>query len=308
MSNSVYDCFLFFNELDLLEIKLSILKNIVDKFVIVEADRTFSNTEKPFYFELNKLRYSEFLHKIIYIKITEYPEIKSTWDMETYQRNQIACGLKECSPDDIIIISDLDEITNPDIIGNYTEKGIYNLKQLHFDYYFNYQRIGINKFWYRAKILHYSDITDYNLTPQNIRSFKTHKIIKNAGWHFSFLGGIDSITYKIQSFSHQEWNNNKYINNQIDYKIKNGMDLFNRKNRRLIPVKLKKNKFPGYIIDNKEKYSKYIYLEFNYFVIIKNLLYCFPYTIKNSIITALKIILPKKIIFILKKLNSKEKE
>jgi len=69
----IYECIIFFNELDLLEIRLNELKDVVDKFVIVEASFTFSSKPKPFYFEENKDRYSKFLDKIIYVKVEELP-------------------------------------------------------------------------------------------------------------------------------------------------------------------------------------------------------------------------------------------
>ena len=70
----IIDCFPFFNELDVLDIRLNILNEVVDKFVLVEASKTQSKIDKPFYFEQNKNRYSKFLDKIVHIKIEDYPE------------------------------------------------------------------------------------------------------------------------------------------------------------------------------------------------------------------------------------------
>ena len=69
----IYDCVIFFNELDLLEVRLNELKNVVDKFVIVEASFTHSSKPKEFCFENNKERYQEFLDQIIYWKVTDLP-------------------------------------------------------------------------------------------------------------------------------------------------------------------------------------------------------------------------------------------
>ena len=90
----IIDCFPFFNELDLLEIRLNVLNDVVDKFVLVEASKTQSLIDKPFYFEENKDRYSKFLDKIIHVKITDYPK-KDGWAMENYQRNCIVKGLQQ---------------------------------------------------------------------------------------------------------------------------------------------------------------------------------------------------------------------
>jgi len=294
----VYDCFLFFNELDLLEIRFNVLSEQVDKFVLVEADRTFTNKEKKFYFDENKERYKPFLDKIIHIKISEYPDkIEDAWRMQDYQRDQIIRGIENCSPSDIILISDLDEITNPEAIKQYkeTDSGICRLKQLHFDYYLNYQRCGKNHYWYSAKIAKYKDMLLNNYSPQNIRSLKDLKVIKNGGWHFSFLGNIESIIYKIQSISMQKWNNEKYLNDRLEYKIRMGLDLFDRKNIRLIPIKISNKKHPKYIVNNQEKYSHLIFPHINRFIVIKNTLYCVPYYIAYAIKQFIKTLLPKKL-------------
>jgi len=301
----VYDCFLFFNELELLEIRLNILQGIVDKFVLVESGKTFSGNDKPFYFEENKRKYSQFLEKIIHIKVSDYPEMEDAWAMESYQRNQIARGIEQCQHDDIILISDLDEIPNPEAIESYKKagKGIYVLKQLHFDYYLNYQRCGKNNYWYNVKILRYNHIVAMNsanftnlATPQSIRKLQGNKTIKNGGWHFSFLGGMESIKIKVQAFSHQEYNNEKYLNDQIEYKIRMGLDLFNRNNIRLIPVKISSKQHPQYIVENQEKYSHLIYQDINYFLAVKNTLHCVPYYIIRSIKQFIKAILPASIV------------
>ena len=110
----IIDCFPFFNELDILEIRLNILNDFVDKFILVEASNTQSKLDKPFYFEENKKRFDKFLDKIIHIKVTDYPD-QNGWEMENYQRNCILKGLNniELSTDDIIGISDVDEIWSP---------------------------------------------------------------------------------------------------------------------------------------------------------------------------------------------------
>ena len=294
----VYDCFLFFNELELLEIRLNILQATVDKFVLVESSKTFSGNDKPFYFEENKEKYSQFLEKIIHIKVFDYPEMENAWAMESYQRNQIARGIEQCKPDDIILISDLDEIPNHEVIKNYkaTGKGICVLKQLHFDYYLNYQRCGKNNYWYNVKIFRYNDITAINPAPQSIRKLQDNKTIKNGGWHFSFLGGMASIKIKVQAFSHQEYNNEKYLNDQIECKMRMGLDLFNRNNIRLIPVKISNKKHPQYIVENQEKYSHLIYPYINNFLALKNTLHCIPYYLIRATKQFLKTILPTSIV------------
>ncbi|MCL2242940.1 MAG: hypothetical protein FWC03_00555 [Treponema sp.] len=265
----VYDCFPFFNELDLLEIRLNILSPVVDKFVLIEADRTFSNEKKIFFFEKNISRYKTFLEKIIHIKITEYDfEYKSAWDMEFYQRNKIHDGIQQCRNEDVIIISDVDEIPNTNEILKYKNMeygpGLFCFRQKFFYYFLNYQNI-IEKYFCMAKILTFTEYKSRNCTPQEIRDVKKTGIIKDGGWHFSFLGGYEMILYKVKSFAHQEYNNDTFLNNKIITKINKGYDIFNRKNYRFIPVKITNKSFPQYIVNNQKKYIHLVYKQINYF-------------------------------------------
>lgn len=256
----IYDCFTFFNELELLEIRLNILDESVDKFVLVEATKTHANTNKPLYFAENKDRYQKFLHKIIHIIVDDYPPYENSWTFEKHQRNCIMRGLQNCQDNDTILISDLDEIPNPKKILKYQKyRGVSILKQKMFYYYLN--NINIRKpFWADtpSKMCLYGEIKKNNLNPQKIR-FKNGRIIKNGGWHFSYLGGAEKIIKKIQSFAHQEYNKNEYTDIEaIKEKIENGQDIFNRnKGKNYVALEINK-KFPDYIIKNQTKYKHLI--------------------------------------------------
>lgn len=256
----IYDCFTFFNELELLEIRLNILNASVDKFVLVEATKTHANTNKPLYFAENRDKYQKFLHKIIHIVVEDYPPYENSWTFEKHQRNCIMRGLQSCQDHDTILISDLDEIPNPKKIIKYQRRrGISTLKQKMFYYYLN--NINIKKpFWADtpSKMCLYEEMKKNNLSPQKIR-FKNGRIIKNGGWHFSYLGGAEKIVEKIQSFAHQEYNQNQYTNIEIiKKKIENGQDIFNRnKGKNYISLKINKD-WPDYILKNQKKYSHLI--------------------------------------------------
>lgn len=119
----VYDCFSFFNEIDLLEIRLLLLNDIVDKFVIVELNKTHRGEDKKYNFPEYKDRFQPYRDKIIYIQPEEVPVYKGAgdWTIENFQRNCIMRGLHNCEPEDMIIISDLDEIPNPYILKNLSQ-------------------------------------------------------------------------------------------------------------------------------------------------------------------------------------------
>ena len=280
----IYDCFTFFNELDLLEIRLNILNDVVDKFVLVEATKTFSGKDKPLYYEQNKERFSKFKDKIIHVVVDDFPEPDETTQdvafmVESYQRNAIMRGLKGAKDDDVIIIADLDEIPNPDVLSVLDCSGdkIYWLRQKMFYYFINYLNISEPYWNYRVKVLSYKNLchycdnmnikydrfisatTDKKTTPNKIRMLDDGICVRNGGWHFSFLGGVDAIIKKIQSFSHQEYNNEEYINkDKLLKRISNGEDLFGRDEYHYIAIPLDES-FPKYIVENQEKYSNLIF-------------------------------------------------
>ena len=250
----VYDCFTFFNELDILELRLNELDEVVDFFVLVEASRTHQNNEKPFYFEENKLRFEKFLPKIIHIKLEKYPLFIpiinpfTPWKIENYQRNAIVKGLKNCKKEDIILISDVDEIPKASIIKEYVSKGInqiYGLRMSMFLYYFNNQLIydeGTQLSIEESKdgIWHCTALLPYYLMKQNpqkirknvmrtIRRKEVYKIISNAGWHFTDIGGVEKIINKLKSFAHSEFNNSNFTDKEvIENKLKSGQDVLDR--------------------------------------------------------------------------------
>lgn len=272
----IYDCFTFFNELDLLEIRLNVLNDVVDKFVLVEATKTHSNQEKPLYFNQNKDRFKAFKDKIIHVIVSEYPEFETSWTIENYQRNCIKNALINCNDDDTIIISDLDEIPNPDKILEYKdESGIKAFRQSVFYYCLNNYS---NEYWIYSRMLSYKDfkngLDDYEnynpcvlaslnkgTTATKIRLYSGPKlnIIKDGGWHFGYLMTPELISHKIKSFSHQEFNNENFTDVEIiKDRIKKGEDLYGRKEFRYSKVEITKEEFPDYIVKNQEKFKEYI--------------------------------------------------
>jgi beta-1,4-mannosyl-glycoprotein beta-1,4-N-acetylglucosaminyltransferase len=271
----VYDCFLFFNELDLLEIRLNELNDVVDKFVLVESLTTHSSKEKPFYFEESKTRFDKFLHKIIHVKVNDTPNIlprpgrmgtfHNRHDIEWFQRNCVERGLKDCKDEDIILLSDADEIPNPSSIEEAKKKLIDDnkcivvFKQSLFYYYLNGLCVSGNipEPWLGTTACLFKTFPG----AQKMRDARrnNNNVIHNSGWHFSYTGGADSIAFKIESFSHAELDNEKIKDRErINKMIESGIDLFGRHDKpRQIYVQLDES-FPKYVFNNREKFSHLI--------------------------------------------------
>jgi beta-1,4-mannosyl-glycoprotein beta-1,4-N-acetylglucosaminyltransferase len=241
----IIDSFIFFNELDILEIRLEELYDVVDYFILVEGNLTFTGKNKELFYENNKKRYEKYCDKIIHIILNDYPITNDPWVREKYQRNQINNGIKklELNDDDIIIISDVDEIPNSDILSSIKnlslliEKNlIYSLVMILYYYSIEYTT---ERLWYHVKLLSYYKYIQYNL-PENIRCSPYDKLINNGGWHISYYGDSNFIINKLESFSEQQANNsrNKDINFLNECLI-NGLLFFN--NEQLIKISKESN-------------------------------------------------------------------
>lgn len=260
----IYDIFPFMNEFDILEIRLNELYDVVDKFVIFECDKTFTNLDKPLYLKENLNRFSKFLDKIILLKVDK-PEENNPWLVYNIQIDQVVNKLRTIlQDDDIIIISDVDEIPRKGLFNKYTKPVfVNNLKNT---FYQVQQRMSYHKYncladhdWYGSVILNKSAVTQY--PPHKFREWResTYGIkIFNGGWHFSYIQTPEEIQLKIKSFAHQEYNKEEYTNlNRIKKCIDEGYYLFDW-NRKLEFVKFEDLDFPKYLEQNKEKFSNFI--------------------------------------------------
>lgn len=231
----IYDCFLFNNEIELLKLRLAFMNDMVDYFVLVESERTLSGQKKVLHFKENESEFKEYAHKIIYLQAPLCPEL-SAWDYEYFQRNYIKEGLKNCYNDDLILISDVDEIINLKSILALKNLQLPALIELPYYYYFlNLKSSGS----FKLNLLSpYSFIKNLDI---GIRNPRYKKLVSNVvrkkdcktGWHFSYLFGYDFPKYeeKLKAFSHQEYNTPYYLDYaRIKKCINLGIDLFERKN------------------------------------------------------------------------------
>lgn len=285
----IYDCFTFYNELELLDLRLHELANIVDRFVLVEATQTHSNKAKPLYYQENRARFSAFQEKIIHIIADDLPSAANPWVPENFQRNCIARGLTQCRPDDWILISDLDEIPRASTVqkvaheypfpcGFLADMVLRPVVRLFSAWKFSQGRARRNnpfilKFqqtqhrhfincvtvqppsqvhWYGTRMLHYRDF----ISAQMIRH-SGYKVIERGGWHFTSMGGAQRIVQKVKSFAHQEFNRPEYLDaDRICEAIEQGKALFDSSEQlKFVPLD---DSYPRYILEHPEKFAGWI--------------------------------------------------
>jgi len=255
----IYDTFTFFKEFDLLDIRLHELSSVVDKFVLIEADRTHSNIPKPFYYEENKERYKDFWDKIIHVKVdnaTRFfnPNDEMGIDLAT---RDVAYTAVAYNPDDLIIINDSDQIIRASSLKDF----VYTVpKKFEFRYYYYYLNcIHDVAQWYGATIWKYSDI----LKPLHVLRFdapQPDEIIHDAGWHFSYLGGKEGIRAKLESLAHApSINKPEFRTDEHLDKIMNGaLDIVLRTCEGPMHFCSMDDSYPKYVMDNIEKFKQHI--------------------------------------------------
>lgn len=271
----VYDCFQFFNELDMLKIRLNVLNDVVDRFVISEATETFSGIKKPLYYEENKEMFAEFADKIIHVVVEDTPE-GGTHERDTFQKNAVTRGLVGCTDDDVIIFSDLDEIPNPDkireILADFKDDKIYHFAQRLFYCYLNMEEVSGNllsyagefegvehKKWIGTKMLSYKLLKEQNLLLGELRFPERKEIgirVENGGWHFGYMGGHGEkdirkrVQEKVISAAHQEYNS-RHVLSQVTDQIKDGKDIFGR-DAQFVRCEIDET-FPRYIREHQKE-------------------------------------------------------
>jgi beta-1,4-mannosyl-glycoprotein beta-1,4-N-acetylglucosaminyltransferase len=267
----IYDCFSYWDEDLLLDLRLNILNDYVDYFVIVEGNKTWQNNYKKFKFDIKK--FLKFKNKIIYIQVSDMPEGDNPYIRENFQRNCISRGLVNSSSEDLILISDLDEIPNPKKISMFKVNMKFAVfKQKHFYYRINLQSEK-NPFWYGSRIC----VKKYLRSPQWLRNlkfkkrpfwridkFRLNNILEDGGWHFCNLKTPEQLLYKYQNlcetndpYIFKEKIDEKYLNlKSINEKIFLKKDIIGRDEN----YKIQKldNSYPDYILKNRKQFLDWI--------------------------------------------------
>jgi hypothetical protein len=238
----IIDCFTFYNELEILELRLTEMYDVVDYFILAEADKTHKGENKSLIYEENKEKFAKWSDKIINIKVS-FPSNLDVWGREKYQRNSFMPVLysMNLNDDDIILITDADEIPNPERINYIKEEyHIDSIYKLEMDMYFGcLENKQTNIKWYHPKLLNWGTLK--KSSPDECRLNFDCLWWENGGWHFTYFGDPDKIANKINNFAHQEYNNEIYKDaDHITDSIKKGKDLF-KESRNYIKINPKNN-------------------------------------------------------------------
>ena len=265
----VYDCFIFFNENMLTEIRFNILNKYVDYFVVCESYYDHRGNVKGYLFDIKK--FENFKDKIIYLKIEKFPDNIGIWERQDYQRNYLSRGLKNINKKDVVIYSDADEIINPKLIAKFADikNNVVICNQYCFYYKLNLLSDQYKKTWQGSRIVKFEFLKSFSwlrsIDKKNLKysffrldKFKRIQIFEDGGWHFSYLMSEKEIQKKIKAWTHSELDTAENNNLEtIKDRVRSNKDLFGR-NITLTKIEFTKDHFPEHIVKNKEHYKNWI--------------------------------------------------
>lgn len=273
----IFDCFTYFNDDLMTELRLNTLDKYVDKFVIIEATTDHAGKKKKLNFNIEK--FDNFKNKIRYIVVDDLPKNtkpfyynRRIWHKnmvrEEYQRNQIMRGISDAKDEDLIIISDNDEIPNLENLENFKFKNFAVFNQKFFRYKLNL--LSEAQTPYQGSRIVRKKYLKGRVTPQwlrhqytkRIKPWQIHRyftnpvVIENGGWHFSFMISPEKISLKMKAYGHGELNTKKFTDIEyIKERIANQMDVFSDTKLKKIEIN---ETYPDYLINNLIKFKDFI--------------------------------------------------
>lgn len=230
----VYDCFTYDGE-ECLDLRLRAHWERVDVFVIVEAAMTFAGQPKALSFDPGRFAWAQAKLRYLPLQASAFEGCNSAWDRERAQRNALREGYADAAPDDVVIIADVDEILRPECIGHVSPGEVHVFEQLMLYFYCDYLMVS-EPFWRKAIAVCGADALRH--APEDLRNNKALRAsmrevpVADAGWHFSYLGGMEMVQKKLERFSHQNLNKPKYRDPQKNLaRLYAGKDIYHRAKR-----------------------------------------------------------------------------
>jgi len=257
----VYDCFTFFNELDVLEIRLQEMWDVTDYFVIAESNMSHSGKTKDYILLDNWNRFKPYADKIRRIDVNDMPETNDSWVRERFQRRSLGRGLTDMTPEDLVIVSDLDEIPRADAVAMIKEDendyAKYVLTIPMFQYKINYMKIFDISKQRNIMCTRGRAFTDaqqereftFPWTPD----YEDTVYIDHGGWHFTYFGDDKNAITKIQNFAHTETDRKDLIDrHDIEWMVANKYGHHGINHQERFEIVQVTDYFPKCITDNLE--------------------------------------------------------
>lgn len=249
----IYDCFTFYNEWDILDLRMHEVGPVVDRTLIVMGSETFQGDVIPDAHD-NAFRILESYENVSVCTFNMWDRRWSPWEREYAQRNQLTkmLEIRDADPNDIVLLSDVDEIPRRENLQSLVENGVESVYGLLLDAYF-YHLNTKAPYQHIAKVLPYRLMT----TAQEIREQTPDEYIHDAGWHFSYIGSNDFIINKIKSYAHSEFNYESITNDANIQKHRTGLtEFWSGEKLELVEVD---DSWPKAVVEDPTRWSKFMY-------------------------------------------------
>lgn len=250
----IIDAFIFYNEVDLLHMRLEELYPVVDKFILVQAHHTFRGVPKEKTFRRDDPQWAPYADKIKEIAVG-LSGGRDAWERERYQRNVISTELQDgYSLNDIAMISDVDEIPRREVVEWLPEA----LEQ---EQYKDGVQLGMDMFYYalnvyKGKWSSLKALPVWKVDTAEVVRHRQYPTLLNGGWHFSYLGDDEFISNKLRSFSHAELDT-PLVHSKIAENRAKLLDPYNHAEQlKLVEVT---DRWPEAVKNNPEYWSKYLW-------------------------------------------------
>ena len=258
--DKIVDCITYFRESFVTKLRIEILKDVVDKFIICESLYDHRSRPKKINFQLHDKSLNSKVESIIIDH--QFPEPNDPWKCQKYQRDYILKNLNGLNDNDYVMFSDPDEIPNPKLLRNFSLKKKYGIfMQKHFVYNFKlidqYQNPWAGTRICKKKNLKSFDDLKHKILKKNLKKWwrpdkeRNIELIDNGGWHFNNFFSAKEISTKLKTFAHSEFDKEYFTNiEKIERLINEGKDVYGRgwvfeKNNNI-------HDLPEYVIKNKK--------------------------------------------------------
>lgn len=258
----IYDTFTYNGEFQVLKLHLNVLSEYVDKFIIVEANKTFTGADKPLYFFRDQRFFKQWWKKIDYYVVNDWDDVElwqqamespntkgaSHWKREWYIKESIHKALRQnnLQDDDTVFIGDVDEIIDPTVV--YESDTPIKAKLRVYSYYLN--KLS-NEQFYGTLIGQYKDIKDNCLNHMRSDTTLNSKGESFLGWHFTNMGGMDEVRRKLNDSYTPETYNTFEVQQNLPERYRSGQDYLGRD----FLYETNEQNWPQYLKENKDKYA-----------------------------------------------------